>query len=134
MPSPGTNTAPLISFPNISSYIIPRQEFCDRLLTICVSHHRVLGYPVCITSPKYPRNEFRFNFCLVLEESGGGSGNEGEEEVDVNSHLSVVTKLGRLMRGLEEQSEFLSGDVAGPGTGRVYALCEMVLEDLNNYC
>jgi len=52
----------------------------------------------------------------------------------VNSYLSVVRKLARLMRGLEEQGEFLSKDLSPPGTGKVYALCEMVLEDLNNYC
>lgn len=136
VPSPNSTTAPLFSFPSISSYIIPRQEFCDRLLTICISRYRVLGYPVCITHHKYDRNEFIFNFCIVLEDSGssGRSGNEHDDPVDVNSYLSVVRKLARLMRGLEEQDEFLSKDVAAPGTGKVYALCEMILEDLNNYC
>lgn len=65
----------------------------------------------------------------------------------------VVRKLGRLLRGLEEQGGFLSGEEEGmgvweddglgmhgaeegsgvPGGSKVYALCEMVLEDLNNY-
>lgn len=65
----------------------------------------------------------------------------------------VVRKLGRLLRGLEEQGGFLSeeedeagvwnddrvmdegvrGEVEIGGGGKVYALCEMVLEDLNNY-
>ncbi|KAI9879158.1 MAG: Nitrogen permease regulator 2 [Pleopsidium flavum] len=135
VPSPESFTAPLFSFPSISSYIIPRQEFCDRLLTICISHYRILGYPVCITHHKYDRNEFIFNFCLVLEDGGSHtSGNDHDDPVDVNSYLSVVKKLARLMRGLEEQGEFLSKDASAPGTGKVYALCEMVLEDLNNYC
>jgi len=72
---------------------------------------------------------------MVLEDSGtAGSGNDDDDPVDVNSYLSVVKKLARLMRGLEEQDEFLSKDVSAPGTGKVYALCEMILEDLNNYC
>jgi hypothetical protein len=67
----------------------------------------------------------------------------------------VVSMLGRLLRGLEEQGGFLSREEAGVwdhddnggagwedegaagfGVGcgsKVYALCEMVLEDLNNY-
>lgn len=67
----------------------------------------------------------------------------------------MVRKLGRLLRGLEEQGGFLSSEESGiwdddgstaAGTvdeamasmglgngSKVYALCEMVLEDLNNY-
>ena len=129
---------------------------------------------------RYDRNEFIFNFALVLE----------EDVTDWGSYASVVRKLGRLLRGLEEQGGFLSkeedprwfekeddewegkvvedegkakrqdhginerdlakeeldnqidttnsdvwevGSVPGIG-GKVYALCEMILEDLNNYC
>lgn len=129
---------------------------------------------------RYDRNEFIFNFALVLE----------EDVTDWGSYASVVRKLGRLLRGLEEQGGFLSkeedpkwvekeddewegkvvenegkvknrdhgiderdlakeeldnqidttnsdvwevGPVPGIG-GKVYALCEMILEDLNNYC
>jgi hypothetical protein len=35
---------------------------------------------------------------------------------------------------LEESSKFLSQDASKPNTGKVYALCEILLEDLNNYC
>lgn len=59
----------------------------------------------------------------------------------------VVRKVGRLLRGLEEQSGFVSREEDGmgvwddgcgfgegvPGGSKVHALCEMVLEDLNNY-
>jgi len=37
------------------------------------------------------------------------------------------------MRGLEEQIRFLSDDTSLPGTGKVYSLCETLMEDLNNY-
>lgn len=37
------------------------------------------------------------------------------------------------MRSLEEQSKFLSEDTSASGTGKIYSLCEMLMEDLNNY-
>jgi hypothetical protein len=127
---------PLFSFTSISPYLIPTQQFCDRLLTFCVNHHRIIGYPVCIREGKYSRNEFIFNFAVVI----------GESEEDWACYGEVVRKLGRLLRGLEEQGGFLSKEEEGvwdvdDGKGmegweagsKVYALCEMVLEDLNNY-
>ncbi|KAF2846900.1 nitrogen permease regulator 2 [Plenodomus tracheiphilus IPT5] len=149
---PSALPTPLIPFPSVTQYLIPTQQFCDRLLTFCVNHHRVIGYPVCIREGRYSRNEFIFNFAIVI----------GENEADWACYGEVVRKLGRLLRGLEEQGGFLSreedgvwDDDAGIGTGagyygdldddngvggfgvgggsKVYALCEMVLEDLNNY-
>jgi hypothetical protein len=93
---------------------------------------------VCIREGKYSRNEFIFNFAVVVAES----------EKDWACYGEVVRKMGRLLRGLEEQGGVLSreeerGDVWNDNAGeermgweggsRVYALCEMVLEDLNNY-
>ncbi|KAL6705905.1 Nitrogen permease regulator 2 [Coniothyrium glycines] len=143
--APSALPAPLFPFSSVTQYLIPTQQFCDRLLTFCVNHHRVIGYPVCIREGKYSRNEFIFNFALVI----------GENELDWACYGEVVRKLGRLLRGLEEQGGFLSKEEVGiwddegsigltgaqethggqtPGFGsKVYALCEMVLEDLNNY-
>ncbi len=81
---------------------------------------------MCITARKYDRNELIFNFSIVLE-----------EEADMSSYQTVVRKLAKLFRDLEEQGEFLSRDAGSNGNGeggKVYALCEMILEDLNNYC
>ncbi|KAF2199902.1 nitrogen permease regulator 2 [Delitschia confertaspora ATCC 74209] len=154
--SPSALPAPLLPFESITSYLIPTQQFCDRLLTFCTNHYRVIGYPVCIREGKYSRNEFMFNFAVVIEEGVADWGCWGE----------VVRKLGRLLRGLEEQGGFLSREeegvweddseshhfggldgstekMSGSGTwdaapmaggSKVYALCEMILEDLNNYC
>lgn len=74
-------------------------------------------------SARYDRNEFIFNFCLVLS-----------EEDDFSTYKSVVQKLADLMHALEEQSQFLSRDFSKSGEGKVYSLCEMLMEDLNNYC
>lgn len=162
---------PLFDFTSISDLIIPRQEFCDRLVTVCINHYRIIGHPVCIEHPSYDRNQFIFNLALVLD-----------EDADFSGYKIVVKKLASLFRNLEEQSGFLSKDEAelkpsaktlwgqrleSPplhrstedsyeaasdlcGTAslsnsielggdavqstKVYALCEMILEDLNNYC
>ncbi|KAI4631838.1 uncharacterized protein J4E87_002544 [Alternaria ethzedia] len=142
---PSALPTPLFTFPSVTQFLIPTQQFCDRLLTFCINHNRVIGYPVCIREGKYSRNEFIFNFAIVI----------GENERDWACYGEVVRKLGRLLRGLEEQGGFLSREeegvwedeggnvgfgqddgVGGFGIGggsKVYALCEMVLEDLNNY-
>lgn len=140
VPSPTSTQPPLVDFDSISSYVIPRQAFCDRLVSICNNRYRVLGHPVCINSRKYVRNQFIFNFSIVLE-----------EDEDMSSYVTVVRRLAILFRSLEEQEGFLSKDMVDDnegigcldgvgvgggwqGKGRVYALCEMILEDLNNYC
>ncbi|KAF2839312.1 nitrogen permease regulator 2 [Patellaria atrata CBS 101060] len=150
--SPSALPAPLFNFKDVAQYIIPRQEFRDRLVTVCDNKYRIMGYPVCITDPKYERNEYIFNFVIVLD-----------EDTEFAGHTAIVRKLGRLLRSLEEQGNFLSreedadiwdkldatieepsgherakspfGDYPPFGNeSKVYALCEMILEDLNNYC
>lgn len=93
---------------------------------------------MCIREGKYSRNEFIFNWALVVEEG----------LADWVAYGEVVRKVGRLLRGLEEQGGFVSGEEdavwdedegdgkrwRGVGGGsKVFALCEMLLEDLNNY-
>ncbi|KAL4942429.1 hypothetical protein BDV06DRAFT_211857 [Aspergillus oleicola] len=122
-----SNTAPTqplyLTFSDISFFVIPRQELCGNLVQVCTNGYRIMGYPICMKSPRYDRNEFIFNFCVVLA-----------EEDDFSSYKSVVQKLADLMRGLEEQSGFLSRDHSKSGEGKVYSLCETLMEDLNNYC
>lgn len=143
VPSADCNDGPLFfSFPSISSFIIPRQSLCGNLISLVPpppppqpSNHsssllppsqsyRILGYPICLTSPTYPRNEFLFNFCLVLSAT----------DPDFNAYKSIVTKLAHLMLSLEEQSHFLSRDNSPQNTGKLYSLCETLISDLNNYC
>lgn len=83
-----------------------------------------MSYPVCIKGEHYPRNEFIFNFALVLSPP---------DTTDVESYKSVITKLAHLMRSLEEQTRFLSEDCCAPGSGKIYSLCEMLMGDLNSY-
>ncbi len=144
--SPDSNDGPpFFSFPSTSSFIIPRQSLCGNLISLVPppvqtpsrssskpaspsqpqsQSYRILGYPVCLTSPAYLRNEFIFNFCLVLSAN----------DPDFNAYKSIVTKLAHLMQSLEEQSHFLSRDTSPPNTGKLYSLCETLISDLNNYC
>ncbi|KAJ5503536.1 Nitrogen permease regulator 2 [Penicillium fimorum] len=114
---------PFLTFSDVSFFVIPRQELCGNLLQVCTNGYRILGYPICMKSVRYDRNEFIFNFCIVLA-----------EEDDFSTYKSVVQKLADLMHGLEEQNGFLSRDFSKSGEGKVHSLCEMLMEDLNNYC
>ncbi|KAJ5678368.1 Nitrogen permease regulator [Penicillium maclennaniae] len=122
-PSSTAPAQPLLTFSDISFFVIPRQELCGNLLQVCTNGYRILGYPICMKSPRYDRNEFIFNFCVVLA-----------EEDDFSTYKSVVQKLADMMHALEEQNGFLSRDFSKSGEGKVYSLCEMLMEDLNNYC
>lgn len=124
VPSSTAPTQPLfLTFSDVSFFVIPRQELCGNLLQVCTNGYRILGYPICMKSARYDRNEFIFNFCVVLA-----------EEDDFSTYRSVVQKLADLMHALEEQNGFLSRDFSKSGEGKVHSLCEMLMEDLNNYC
>ncbi|KAJ5308782.1 hypothetical protein N7508_004161 [Penicillium antarcticum] len=112
-----------LTFSDVSFFVIPRQGLCGNLLQVCTNGYRILGYPICMKSARYDRNEFIFNFCIVLA-----------EEDDFSTYKSVVQKIADLMHGLEEQNGFLSRDFSRSGEGKVHSLCEMLMEDLNNYC
>ncbi|KAI4224750.1 MAG: hypothetical protein L6R36_004437 [Xanthoria steineri] len=121
-PSTGSSQIPLFHFPSVSSYIIPRPEYCSKLITFATPLHRVLCNPVCLHSSTYPRNAYTFSIALVLDAS-----------TPFASYATVTLKLASLLQTLEEQSRFLSRDASPPNTGKIYALCEILLEDLNNY-
>ncbi|PYI05024.1 NPR2-domain-containing protein [Aspergillus sclerotiicarbonarius CBS 121057] len=124
VPSATAPSQPLfLTFSDVSFFVIPRQELCGNLIQVCTNGYRILGYPICMKSLRYDRNEFIFNFCVVLS-----------EDEDFSTYKSVVQKLADLMHGLEEQNGFLSRDHSKSGEGKVYSLCETLMEDLNNYC
>lgn len=130
--SPGSASASLLSFPAVSRFVIPRQSLCANLLALSPPPLYpnqppllLLSYPLCLTSPKYLRNEFIFNFSLVLSDPS---------ELDVPSYKSILLKLSHLMLSLEEQSLYLSSDPSTPNTGPIYAIIETLMSDLNNYC
>lgn len=129
--SPEAHT--LLDFGIISEWVIPRQEFCNQLLTFCTGKHRVVGYPVCITDEeRYERNQFIFNICLVLS-----------NRIEFSGYEKVVQRIAKAFQGCEEQHSFLSkdeqrlahldesDDVEERGS-RVHAICEAIREGLNH--
>lgn len=103
----------------------------------------VLGFPVSIPNPRYDRNEFIFNFGLVVE-----------SDIDQIPYERVVRRLAVTFAELEKQDNYLSQEPldastsnnnnnatsAGPskhGPERrrrpIESLLEIIKEDLNNY-
>lgn len=58
----------LFDFDVMQEYIIPRKAFFNRFVAVNEPEgkYTVLGMPVAIAHPKYQRNEFIFNFGLVV--------------------------------------------------------------------
>jgi GTP-binding protein EngB required for normal cell division len=113
-------------FKMMAEYILPRQAFCNRYVTICDpdNKYRILGHPVCITNEKYERNEFMFNFCIVIC-----------TDVDKTPYEAVVRRLASTFTEMEIQNEFLSQEDFSNSQDRrsIAALIEIIKEDLNNY-
>ena len=113
-------------FETMAEYIIPRQAFCNRYVTICdpENKYRILGHPVCITNEEYQRNEFMFNFCIVIC-----------ADVDKTPYEAVVRRLASTFTEMEIQNKFLSEEDVSNSQDRrsIAALIEIIKEDLNNY-
>ncbi|KAF4629465.1 hypothetical protein G7Y89_g8683 [Cudoniella acicularis] len=123
---PGVDKPRLFDFETMSEYIIPKQAFCNRYVTSCdpENKYRILGHPVCIKDEKYTRNEFMFNFCIVIG-----------VEADKIPYEAVVRRLATTFTEMEIQNEFLSQEDISNSQNRrsIAALLEIIKEDLNNY-
>ncbi|KAK4672464.1 Nitrogen permease regulator 2 [Podospora pseudopauciseta] len=148
--TPGTSTttpaikSPLFDFAVLSEYIIPREPFRNRYITVTDPDNKylVLGFPVSIPDPRYHRNEFIFNFGLVVD-----------RDVDQVPYERVVRRLAITFAEMERQSGYLSQDQTKAqeeyaweerrdmnGDGGFFSmrrpiesLLEIIKEDLNNY-
>lgn len=124
VPSTDTNDSstlqnPLFPFDQVKSYVIPKPQLCNRLVTFKVGKYRVVGYPVKISDPSYSRNLFVFNFAFVFRY-------HGESTV----YETSIRRLARMFMALEEQSKFLSKR----STYEIIdSLLQQIYQDLNNY-
>ena len=120
-PNP-TAHPPLVSWDAISAVVIPRQSLTSYAFTLLVPPYRLLTHSIRLISPHYPRNEFLFSVSLLLHRRDPFA-----------AHRPVATKLAHLLAQLERDSNYLSADPSPPNSGRVFALCEILREDLNSH-
>ncbi|CAG8548219.1 17561_t:CDS:2 [Rhizophagus irregularis] len=117
--STGLSTS-IIDFDSISEYIIPKQQLCGHLVSICTESYKIMGFPVYIEDDKYERNAFMFNLSFVFD-----------RDADTSSYEPVVRKVARVLTSLETENEFLSNEAT---KDVMYNIIEQLLEDLNSYC
>lgn len=90
----------LLSFADVSPYVIPAHEICNAALSVCSNGLRLLGFPVSLEDAKYARNRFAFNVCYVLD-----------DDVEPRAWGAVVRKTACFFQALEEESGLLqAGD------------------------
>ncbi|OTB19050.1 hypothetical protein K445DRAFT_326099 [Daldinia sp. EC12] len=116
---------PLVDFDIIQEYIIPRKAFFNRFMTVNSPDNKysILLFPVSIPNEIYHRNEFIFNFGLVIE-----------SDVDHIPYEKLVRRLAVTFAEMERQHGYLSSDGrVDDGRRPIESLLEIVKEDLNNY-
>ncbi|GAW11371.1 hypothetical protein ANO14919_007150 [Xylariales sp. No.14919] len=116
---------PLVDFDIVQEYIIPRKAFFNRFVTVNTpdGKHSILGFPVSIPHERYHRNEFIFNFGLVIE-----------SDVDQIPYERLVCRLAVTFAEMERQNGYLSSEgQVDDGRRPIESLLEIVKEDLNNY-
>lgn len=123
---PPTNTndsstlqSPLFRFDLIKSYVIPKPQLCNRLVTFKTGKYRVVGFPVKISDPSYPRNLFVFNFSFVFHYNG-----------ESTVYETSIRRLARMFMALEEQSKFLSRRTTYE---TIDSLLQQIYQDINMY-
>lgn len=104
-------------FDAVSSYIIPKPELKDRLITITTRDYKIVGCPVCMEDKKYERNILMFNLCFVCTAQSKTKPIE-----------PVVRKLADYLTTLETESGFVSNEAT---KCQIQSLIQRILEDLN---
>lgn len=100
----------LFDFSLISDYVIPRQEFCGQMLSLSVKNYKIIGYPICIVSEeRYERNEFNYNFCVVIEDSEEKTVHEADVyEHTLSQHKDAFSDAGRDVQAEPNQGKDIS--------------------------
>lgn len=88
-----------VAFDSISSYIIPKTQLKNRIITINVGKYRVCGFPIYIDHAKYHRNKYIFNISFIFN-----------QDTNTCSYEALVKKLACDLKTLEVECGFLSID------------------------
>lgn len=105
---PRTKTT-ILDFDVMQDYVIPRPAFFNRFLAAQdpSGRYTVLGFPVAIRDAKYDRNEFIFNFGIVVDVRD-----------DQGPYEGVVRRLASTFAEMEKQNAFLSQEEMRAQRGR----------------
>jgi hypothetical protein len=133
--SPSNNPPPVLTWADISAYIIPPYDVCDHPLSICTNDVRVLAFPVSLEDSKYARNRFTFNIGFVIA-----------EDESVRPYEQVLRKTSRFLRQLEIEDGLLAveedldglkwageDDYPARNVGIIHGLLRDIFEQLNDY-
>ncbi|KAK2142866.1 hypothetical protein LSH36_903g00084 [Paralvinella palmiformis] len=104
-------------FDTVHVYIITKPQLKDRIITIDVLGHKIVGCPVYIENPKYDRNKLIFNLCFVFD-----------CQTNTLRYESVVKKLAGYLTTLENESGFLSSEETKK---QLPEILTKILEELN---
>ena len=143
------NGKSLLSFSDVTSYIIPPYDLCGKGLSVCIGGYRIVGFPLSLESEAYSRNRFTFNVCFVLgesehEEEDGGSdgvhqnGSEGTRGVALRSWEKIVQKTALFFQAMEVEDGILldeeSKNEVEEGSGTIVkSVLRKVHEQLTTY-
>ena len=90
----GPSATGLFEFESIVEYVIPKDQICGRLVRCNTPSHRIIGFPVKLTGPRYRnerhRHEFRYNLCFVFDRMA-----------DLSCYEPIVRKCGRVLLACE---------------------------------
>ena len=126
------------TFGDISTYVIPKAEFMQRIMTANVKGFKVMGYPVVLQDKKYPRNEFMFNVCFVCYPWSRSVRPDLRQMHPIwlffsisnfqAQHEPALIRLAEFLRNLELDCEFLSKEEYSE---ELLPILDQILEDLN---
>ncbi|KAJ1501867.1 Nitrogen permease regulator 2 [Coelomomyces lativittatus] len=104
-------------FDAVSEYLIPKPAFCGSFISVATDQFKVLGFPVLLEDPKYPRNTALWNVALVVPLNEDAQGLQ-----------PIVVKIARVFLSFEMECQFITN----PNTRPVLkSILSQILLDLN---
>ncbi|XP_053205225.1 GATOR complex protein NPRL2-like [Panonychus citri] len=86
-------------FNALNVYLIPKKELEGRLITVNSNDLKVIGFPVGLDGPQFPRNRLIFNLCFVCASA-----------MRTVQYEPVVKKLAQYLINLEKECGFISNN------------------------